>query len=190
MTPKYFRGPEAFRAWLEKNHAKKTVVLVGFWKTHTKKKTMTWPQSVDEALCFGWIDGHRKGIDDRRYTIRFTPRKKGSNWSKINLRRVPELIDAGRMHPAGMSAYQARSKSRTYAYEARPKKLDAAYERTFRKKARAWAFFSSQAPSYQRTAAFWVMSAKSEETRERRLAQLIAASAKLARPAPFIVRRR
>jgi uncharacterized protein YdeI (YjbR/CyaY-like superfamily) len=138
---------------------------------------MTWPESVDAALCFGWIDGVRRRVDDQRYTIRFTPRKPRSNWSEINIARVAELTELGRMTPAGQKVFDERVPSKQYSYEARPTTLAPDYERTFRKQKKAWTYFQSEAPWYRRTATYWVMSAKKEETRERRLAELIAASA-------------
>jgi uncharacterized protein YdeI (YjbR/CyaY-like superfamily) len=188
VKAKYF-VPASFRKWLEKNHAKKREVLVGFWKKHTKKKSMTWPESVDEALCFGWIDGVRHTVDADRYTIRFTPRKPTSNWSYINLRRIPVLVKERRMRPAGLAAYERRTKSRTYSYETKPRKLPPAYAKKFRKHARAWKWFSTRSPWYRRVATHWVLSAKQEATRERRLAQLIAASKTKSRPGPFRVAR-
>ena len=179
MRPVYFESPAAFRAWLEKHHSTEKELLVGFHKKGTGVPSMTWPESVDEALCFGWIDGVRRRVDDARYTIRFTPRRKGSIWSRINIARVRELIGEGRMTPAGTTAFEARDEKRTavYAYENRPQALAAPYEKELRRNAKAWAFFTALPPAFRRLMAFYVMSAKQEETRRRRLARLIEASA-------------
>jgi uncharacterized protein YdeI (YjbR/CyaY-like superfamily) len=180
MAPKFFKDQYAFRAWLEKNHAKETELLVGYYKVDSGKPSMTWSESVDQALCFGWIDGVRRSLGEEAYTIRFTPRKPTSNWSAVNIRKVEELTKQGLMMPAGIAAYGHRKdeKSRIYGYENRPKEFPAEYAKVFRKNAVAWAFFSALAPSYQRAAAHWVISAKKEETRLARLEKLIAASAK------------
>ena len=180
MEPITFETPEAFRRWLEQHHANEREVWVGYYRKSTGKPSMTWKESVDEALCFGWIDGIRKRIDDERYTNRFTPRRPGSNWSAINIRRVNELIDEGRMRPVGLRAFEARRKDRSgiYSYEQRHRaRFSAEFEKRFRAKKRAWAAFEDRPPSYRQAAIVWVMSAKKEETRERRLAQLIEASA-------------
>jgi uncharacterized protein YdeI (YjbR/CyaY-like superfamily) len=149
---------------------------------------MTWPQSVDEALCFGWIDGIRKGLDAERYTIRFTPRRRTSNWSAVNLRRVPELIALGLMQPAGLRAYEGRDrrKDASYSYENRPEALAPGYEAEFSANADAWAWFEAQPAGFRRTATYWVMSAKQEATQRRRLAQLIVDAAAGRRPAALI----
>lgn len=180
MEPTTFDAPEAFRAWLEQHHDTETELWVGYYKKRTGKPSMTWPGSVDEALCFGWIDGVRKGIDEERYAIRFTPRRPGSIWSAVNIARVAELTAQSRMRPAGLRAFEARREDRSgiYSYEQRARaKLDPGYERRFRAKKRAWAFFEARPPSYRQAAIRWVMTAKKEETRERRLETLIAASA-------------
>jgi uncharacterized protein YdeI (YjbR/CyaY-like superfamily) len=175
----FFATPDKWRRWLEKNHARATEVWVGFHRKGSGTASITWPEAVDEALCFGWIDGLRKSIDETRYTNRFTPRKKGSNWSHVNIARVAALTKEGRMQPPGIAAFEARvaGKSDVYSFEQRQTAtLGDDFERQFRANAKAWAFFESQAPSYRRTATFWVMSAKQEATRERRLASLIADS--------------
>lgn len=189
MKPRFFATPSAFRAWLEKHHDKTRELWVGFHRKSSGRPSITWPESVDAALCFGWIDGLRKGIDGISYAIRFTPRKPDSNWSAINVKRVGELTRLGLMHPAGLKAFQERTKSATYSYEQRnAAKLDASDKRRFRANKRAWAFFQARAPWYRRTAVYWVISAKREETRHKRLATLIAYSARgqgippLARP--------
>jgi uncharacterized protein YdeI (YjbR/CyaY-like superfamily) len=179
--PTYFATPAAFRAWLEAHHATSTELLVGFYKKGSGKPSITWPESVDEALCFGWIDGVRRSVDDDRYTIRFTPRKSRSTWSAVNIKRVAELTKLGRMQPAGIETFARREekKSQIYAYEQR---ADAAFhdefERTFRANRRAWEFFQAQAPWYCRNATYWVMTARKEETRRKRLATLIADSSR------------
>jgi uncharacterized protein YdeI (YjbR/CyaY-like superfamily) len=178
MKPTFFATPADFREWLEKNHDRATELLVGFYKKSSGHPSITWPESVDQALCFGWIDGIRKGIDDVSYTIRFTPRKASSNWSAINIRRVAALTELGLMMAAGLRAFERRREDRSaiYSYENRPRDLGP-YEKKFRAKKKAWTYFSSQPPSYQRVAIYWVTSAKREETRERRLATLIDDSA-------------
>jgi uncharacterized protein YdeI (YjbR/CyaY-like superfamily) len=176
----FFASPAAFRAWLETHHTTASELWVGYWKKGTHQPSLTWPESVDEALCFGWIDGLRKSVDEQRYRIRFTPRKAGSIWSAVNVKRVAVLTSEGRMHPAGLRAFAARNEARTavYAYEQRATAtLGEAYEAQFRANAAAWAFFERQPPSYRNTAAWWVISAKQEATRQRRLATLIADSA-------------
>lgn len=178
MKPTFFATPAAFRKWLEKNHAKKTELLVGFYKVGSGKKSISWPQSVDEALCFGWIDGVRKSMGQESYTIRFSPRKPGSNWSDINIKKMEELIKKGLVHPAGMAAYAKRqeSKSRVYAYEKAPVELSPAYLKKIKANNTAWNFFSRQPPSYQKVINHWIMSAKQKTTQESRLQRLIAAS--------------
>jgi uncharacterized protein YdeI (YjbR/CyaY-like superfamily) len=180
MEPIFFETPAEFRAWLEEHHADEAELLVGFHKKGSGRPSMTWPESVDQALCFGWIDGVRRGIDEHSYTIRFTPRKARSTWSVVNVKRAKELIDEGLMRPAGLAAFERRSEDRSgiYAYEQREEAtLDRAAEKEFRANKKAWAFFSDQAPSYRRTATHWVIRAKKEETRRRRLKTLIEDSA-------------
>jgi uncharacterized protein YdeI (YjbR/CyaY-like superfamily) len=180
MEPIFFETPADFRAWLEQHHADQSELLVGFHKKGTGRPTLTWAESVDQALCFGWIDGVRRSLGEHSYTIRFTPRKARSTWSAINIKRARELIEAGLMNPAGLAAFERRSddRSRIYAYEQREQaKLDSAAEKEFRANRKAWAFFSEQAPSYRRTATYWVISAKKEETRRKRLKTLIEDSA-------------
>jgi uncharacterized protein YdeI (YjbR/CyaY-like superfamily) len=178
--PIFFAGAEEFRAWLERDHETATECVVGFWKAHTGKPSMRWADAVREALCFGWIDGIRRSLGDESYTIRFTPRKTGSNWSRVNVGHVEELIREGRMTPAGLAAFEARRPERTgvYSFEQRHTAgLERAQEERFRADAKAWEFFEKQPPSYRRTAIFWVVSAKREDTRARRLETLIADSA-------------
>lgn len=175
----FFASPDEFRAWLEANHESAPELWVGYHRVSTGRPSLTWPQSVDQALCFGWIDGIRKGLDDETYAIRFTPRRKTSTWSAVNLRRVPELIAAGLVAPAGLRAYEERDrrKDAVYSYENRPQSLAPDDEATFRADEPAWAFFSAQPAGVRRTATYWVTSAKQDATRQRRLAVLIEASA-------------
>ena len=180
MDPTTFETPQAFRAWLEQHHDSASEVWVGYFRKATGKPSMTWAESVDEALCFGWIDGVRRRIDDERYTIRFTPRRKGSVWSVVNVGRVAELRKQGRMRAAGLKAFAARREDRSgiYSYEQRASAtFDPAFERRFRANEKAWAHFGARPASYRQAAIRWVMSAKKEETRERRLATLIEDSA-------------
>jgi uncharacterized protein YdeI (YjbR/CyaY-like superfamily) len=180
VKPTFFATPAAFRAWLERHHETAKELLVGFYKTSSGKPSITWPQSVDEALCFGWIDGVRKSLGAEAYTIRFTPRKPRSIWSAINVDKVEQLKKLGKMRPAGLRAFSLRTEERTgvYSFERnRAAELTPEQERALRKNRKAAAFFDAQAPWYRRTAIHWVISAKREETRERRLKQLIADSA-------------
>jgi uncharacterized protein YdeI (YjbR/CyaY-like superfamily) len=180
VRPIFFGSPEEFRAWLEEHHATATELLAGFHKKSTGRPTMTWTESVREALCFGWIDGIRRSLGDESYTIRFTPRKPRSNWSSLNVRHVEELIREGRMTPAGLAAYEARTPERTgvYAFEQRhAARLEPEQEEQLRADPKAWEFFQAQPASYRQTAIYWVVSAKREETRARRLATLISDSA-------------
>jgi uncharacterized protein YdeI (YjbR/CyaY-like superfamily) len=180
VRPHFFSSPDQFRAWLEDNHDDETEVLVGYYKKGTGRPSLTWAESVDEALCFGWIDGVRRGIDDASYTIRFTPRKPRSTWSAVNIRRVGELVEEGRMTAAGLAAFERRTegRSRIYSHERREDaKLEPDQEARFRANEAGWAWFESQPPSYRRTALHWVVSAKRPETRERRLTALIEDSA-------------
>lgn len=186
--PTFFETPADFRAWLEEHHDSAEVLWVGFYKKGSGRPSITWPESVDEALCFGWIDGLRKSIDDVAYKIRFTPRKPDSNWSAVNIARVEELLEKGRMRPAGIVAYERRleKKSRVYSYEQRKRAaLDPEAEKRLRAHPEAWKFFRSQPPGYRRTAIFWVVSAKREDTRQRRLDTLIEDSANGLRIGPL-----
>jgi uncharacterized protein YdeI (YjbR/CyaY-like superfamily) len=175
----YFASSSEFRAWLEEHHEQARELRAGFHKKGSGVPSITWPQAVDEALCFGWIDGVRKGIDEIRYTIRFTPRKPGSTWSAINIKRVAELTGMGLMQAAGLKAFESRKeeKSGIYAYEQKQTvKFGSAYEKEFRTNGKAWTFFQAQPPWYRRTATWIVISAKREETRRKRLAMLIEES--------------
>jgi uncharacterized protein YdeI (YjbR/CyaY-like superfamily) len=180
VRPRFFRSPEQFRAWLEAHHEQEAELLVGYYKRGTGRPSMTWAESVDEALCFGWIDGVRRGIDDESYTIRFTPRQRRSTWSAVNIERAGELIEQGRMTPAGLAAFERRTddRSRIYSHErGTAPKLEPDQEARFRANEAAWAWFQRQAPFYRRQALHWVVSGKRPETRERRLAALIEDSA-------------
>ena len=175
MKPTFFSTPAKFRQWLEQNHDRTTELLLGFHKKSSGKKSITYPEALDEALCFGWIDGVRRNLDETSYTIRFTPRKPRSIWSLVNVKHVERLKKEGRMHAAGLEAYARRDPERTgiYAFENKPKQLSPEYEKTFRQHKRAWKFFEEMPPSFKRTTIFWIMSAKKEETRLRRLQQII-----------------
>ena len=172
----YFDGPAAWRRWLARHHGSKTELWVGFHKRATGKPSLIWPQSVDEALCFGWIDGVRRRVDDERYTIRFTPRKARSIWSNVNVKRVGELIAAGRMRDPGLATFAQRAAERSgiYSYEREPIGLDAAAIKALKADRAALAFHEKQPPAYRRLVAHWVMRAKKPETRARRLHVLIA----------------
>jgi uncharacterized protein YdeI (YjbR/CyaY-like superfamily) len=174
--PVFFAGASEFHVWLEKNHDKASEIWVGFHKKSSGEPGITMPESVDEALCFGWIDSVRRSVSDTSYANRFTPRKTRSTWSAINIKRVKELITLGRMQPSGLHAFERRTDdtSAIYSYEQRQSaKLSGDFEKRFRANKKAWSFFQSQAPWYQRVAAFWVLSAKREETKLKRLAKLI-----------------
>jgi uncharacterized protein YdeI (YjbR/CyaY-like superfamily) len=175
MNSTFFKTQKDFRKWLAKNHDKQTELWVGFYKKSTEKPSIDWHQSVDEALCFGWIDGIRKSIDEESYKIRFTPRKPRSTWSAVNIKRVGELKKLGLMHPAGLKAFSIRKddKSVLYSYENRHKGLDTVYEKKLKENKKAWEFYQSQPSWYRHTSGYWVMSAKKEETRQKRLARLI-----------------
>ncbi|MEW6732760.1 MAG: YdeI/OmpD-associated family protein [Acidobacteriota bacterium] len=179
MEIKFFKSPGDFRKWLEKHHTTAQELWVGYYKKSSGKASITWPESVGEALCFGWIDGLRKSVDEFSYTIRFTPRRPGSIWSVVNIKHVQELSAKGLMQPAGLAAFQARkeNKSGIYSYEQRSDKLDEPYEVLLKQNKAAWNFFYAQSPSYRKAAIWWVVSAKKEETRLKRLDKLIEDSA-------------
>jgi len=165
------------REWLEKNHARKSELWVGMYNQRSSKISVTYKEALDEALCFGWIDGVRKSVDEFTYTVRFTPRRTKSYWSRVNLKRMDELIKKGRVAPSGLDAYRRREqKSGKYSFENAERKLDPDSERQFKANRKAWQFFNAQASWYKRTASFWVVSAKKPETRTRRLRTLIADS--------------
>ncbi|MGO9087471.1 MAG: YdeI/OmpD-associated family protein [Terriglobales bacterium] len=175
MRPVFFKSPAHFRAWLDASHQKCVELWVGFYKKSSGKPSITYPEALDEALCFGWIDGVRRSVDSDAYTIRFTPRKPRSQWSAVNIRRAQKLDDAGRMRPAGRKAFAgARDQPRKYSYEQRRQaSFQPEQERQFRANRKAWDYFQSQPPWYRRTATFWVVSAQKAETRQKRLATLI-----------------
>lgn len=180
MTPRFFKSPAAFRAWLEQNHGSATELWVGLYKKAHAHRGLTYPDAVLEALCFGWIDGVMRRIDDESHMQRFTPRKSGSTWSNINVAHVERLTREGRMAPAGLAAFAARSAAKTgiYSFERKtPAQFPPALLREFKAHATAWKFFHAQPPGYRHLATFHVASAKQEATRARRLAKLIAASA-------------
>jgi uncharacterized protein YdeI (YjbR/CyaY-like superfamily) len=187
----FFKSPAEFRTWLSRNHASATEVWIGFYRKDSGKKGISYSEALDEALCFGWIDGVRKRVDAISYTNRFSPRQPRSIWSAINIRRVAELTKAGRMDPAGLQVFQNRDgeRSKLYSYERENCQLEPALLRRFRSNGKAWEFFESQSPSYRRTVTWWIMSARKEDTRWRRLDVLIADSARgrrlgLAAPQP------
>lgn len=177
MKPKFFKTPDAFYKWLEKNHDEKDEQWVGYYKKATGKASITWPESVEQALCFGWIDGIRKTNDEESYKIRFTPRRKNSIWSTVNMKLMDKLMKEGRVQEAGMKAYENRKedKSSIYSFEQRPEdiKLSPEFEKLFKKNKVAWKNFQAMAPGYKKTATWWVISAKREDTRLKRLNTLI-----------------
>ena len=174
----FFNNQHEFRAWLEKHHQVETEVLAGYYKVKTGKPSMTWSESVDQAICFGWIDGIRRSIDEESYSIRFTPRKPNSNWSTVNIEKVKNLKQKGLMRQAGLDAFEKRKeeKSGVYSYENEDKHFNVEFENAFKKKLKAWDYFNAQAPSYRKTAIRWIHSAKTEKTQWDRLSKLIEAS--------------
>ena len=178
MKVAYFQSASDFREWLASNHAKVQELWVGFYKKNSGKLGISYQEAVDEALCFGWIDGLKKAVDEVSYTHRFTPRKPKSFWSAVNIKRVRDLKRLGRMTAPGLKAFAGRDeqKAMQYSYERSACKLEGAYEKQFRGHAKAWEFFQAQPPGYRRTASWWVISAKREETRGKRLAKLIETS--------------
>jgi uncharacterized protein YdeI (YjbR/CyaY-like superfamily) len=178
-VPTYFASEAEFRAWLKANHESAPDLLVGFWKKSSGKPSIDWPQARDQALCFGWIDGIRKSLGEEAYTIRFTPRRKGSIWSKVNVERYEALTADGQMTPAGVRAYEEnKHKSGLYAYENKLAALDPADEKLFRKNKAAWTDWERRPPGYRKTILHWVTSAKKPETRAKRLAILIDSCAR------------
>ncbi len=176
--PRAFRSSQAFRHWLEQNHAKAAELYVRCFKVHARAHGVTYAEALDDALCFGWIDGVRRSIDEDSFSVRFTPRKQDSKWSAVNIRKVAKLEADGRMHESGLAVFRDRLKRPAgYSFESAPRALAPAYLKQLRANAEAWAYYQAQAPWYQRTSAFWVMSGKKEETRIRRLEILIASSA-------------
>ena len=190
MKALFFATPEEFGAWLEEHHESETELLVGFYKKGSGKPSISWPESVEQALRFGWIDGIRRSLGEESYTIRFTPRKPSSNWSKVNVATVERLKAEGSMAPAGLRAYEARREDRTglYSFERRQAaELPPDFERRFQASRKAWEWFSSRPPGYRRTATHWVVSAKRDDTRRRRLETLIDCSAE-GRKIPLLAR--
>ncbi len=178
MTSIFFANQLEFRKWLAQNHKKETELIVGYYKVGTGKPSMTWSQSVDQALCFGWIDGVRKSLGEESYCIRFTPRKPKSNWSAVNIKKVEELIKQGLMQPEGLELYNNRTVDKAYSFENPERILSPHLEKKFKANKNAWKFFNSQAPSYKKTMLHWIMSAKKEETQVSRLDKLISESEK------------
>jgi uncharacterized protein YdeI (YjbR/CyaY-like superfamily) len=179
MEPTFFATPADFRRWLKQHHRTATELWVGFYKKGSRHPSITWPESVDEALCYGWIDGVRKSLGEDSYVIRFTPRQKGSIWSTVNTRKVQELIRDGRMQPAGRAAWAARNPERSgvYSFEREAAALAPAELKRFKANTAAWTFWEGQPAGYRKTATHWVVNAKREETRAKRLATLVQDSA-------------
>jgi uncharacterized protein YdeI (YjbR/CyaY-like superfamily) len=180
MKITFFRSPSELREWFEKHHATARELWVGYYKKSSGEPSITWPESVDEALCVGWIDGIRKNVDESRYKIRFTPRKPRSIWSAVNVRRARALDADGRMRPAGLAAFAARRENRSgiYSYEQRRAELPEPYARMLRKNRAALAFFEAQPPGFRKQVSWWVVSARKEETRLKRLKKLVDESAR------------
>ena len=180
MTPLFFATQDEFRQWLEANHDKESALIVGFYKVNSGKPSMTWSESVDQALCFGWIDGVKHSIDQDSYQIRFTPRKKNSIWSAVNIKKVEGLIEKGLMRNAGLVSFNHRTedKSKIYSFENEEVKFSPELEAIFKSNKAAWDYFQSLAPTYRKPSSNWVMSAKQEATRIKRLHELIADSEK------------
>lgn len=176
---RFFRSSSEFREWLDTNHGSVNALIVGFYKRDSGKESITYPQALDEALCFGWIDGVRRRVDALSYSIRFTPRRPKSNWSQVNLRHAERLIKSGRMTPVGLRVYSEwdPKKSGSYSFENHPREFAPADEHKFQADKTAWNYFRKQAPSYQRTSIWWVVSAKRSETRAKRLSKLMDDSA-------------
>ncbi len=187
MKPKFFKTPADFRKWLAANHDSAAELIVGFYKKDSGKASITWPESVDQALCFGWIDGIRRSIDDVSYSIRFTPRRPRSIWSAVNIKRANELTEQGLMQPAGLKAFEARKENRSgiYGYEQRSAELPAEYEKKLKQNSKAWKFFHAQPPGYRKLMQWRIVSAKKEETRRKRLQTLIDYCAREERMAPM-----
>jgi uncharacterized protein YdeI (YjbR/CyaY-like superfamily) len=179
MKLRHFATPKALRDWFAENHATEKELWIGYYKVGTGRPSVTWPESVDEALCVGWIDGVRRSVDESSYAIRFTPRRKTSTWSTVNIARVKVLSKEGRMRPEGLEAYDARKENKVgiYSYEQRPADLPAPYSTILKRNKKAWSYFQAQPPSYRKVATWWILSAKKEETRITRLEKLIDDSA-------------
>src|SRR5215203_2563457 len=178
MKPKFFPTQTDFRRWLEENYDKETELIVGFYNVKSGKQSMTWSEAVDQALCFGWIDGVRRKVDEESYSNRFTPRRANSNWSAVNIKKVAELTEKGLMKPTGIAAFEKRreEKSAIYAYENELKQFSDEFEKRFKENETAWNFFEKQANWYKKQMVNWVMTAKQEVTREKRLEKLISES--------------
>jgi len=191
VKPTFFKTRQAFREWLERHHEAARELLVGFYKKGTGRPSLTWPESVDEALCYGWIDSIRKSLDESAYTIRFTPRKPGSTWSAVNIRRAQELVRQGQMRPAGLEAFRARRENRSgvYSYEQRGAELEEPFRGLLQGNEGAWSFFQDQPPSYRKVIGWWIISAKREETRFKRLEKLIRFSARGERLPEFTLKK-
>jgi len=180
IQPQFFKNQQDFRNWLEHHHQSEKELLVGFYKVGSKKPSMTWSESVDQALCFGWIDGVRKSIDEESYSIRFTPRKKDSIWSVVNIKKIDALIKSELIQPAGLEAFRHRKKEKSgvYSHEKVASPLKAEYEKQFQSNKKAWEFFERQAPSYKKLIIHWIMSAKQDKTQASRLEKTILESEK------------
>ena len=191
VKPKFFSSAIKFREWLEKNHDQKRELLVGLYKKNSGKKTLTYAEALDEAFCFGWIDGVRKNFDETSYTIRFSPRRPRSIWSRINVNHVERLKKEGRMMAPGLAAFAQKEDQRTgiYSFENAPRELPAKYLKVFRANKEAWKYFSAQPPGYRRLAVFWVVSAKREETQTQRLERLIETSANSGRVGVLVAKK-
>ena len=189
MTLANFHSAADWRAWLQRHHIAAADLVVRCWKTHARDRGLTYPEALDEALCFGWIDGVRRRVDGDSFSVRFSPRRPRSIWSAVNIRRAEELEAAGRMRPAGRAAFAGRTerRSRVYSYENPATELAPAYARRLRADRKAWAFFQAQPPGYRRTSVYWVMEAKREQTRLRRLEVLLDCSAE-GRTIPLLTR--
>lgn len=183
IDPIFFANQFEFREWLEAHHLEAKEIPVGYYKKHTQKPSMTWSESVDQALCFGWIDGIRKSIDAERYCIRFTPRKKSSIWSKVNIQKVEILVKKGLMKPAGLKAfsYCKENKSGIYSFESETAELCEAHAEIFMSRLKAWKYFNEQPPSYRKMVIRWIKSAKQEKTQLSRLEKVMTASEKQVR---------
>jgi uncharacterized protein YdeI (YjbR/CyaY-like superfamily) len=186
----FFKTQKELHSWLSKNHNKATELFIGFYKKGTGKKSITYPEALDEALCFGWIDGVRKSLDEKSYMIRYTPRKKGSVWSAVNINRINELIKSGTVHESGLKTFTERDRKRQkiYSYENKAKNLSKEFEDLFRRNKIAWENFIKMAPSYKRTVSYWVMNAVKDETKLRRLKELIEVSAKGEKPSVYTLK--
>ncbi|MEQ9165299.1 MAG: YdeI/OmpD-associated family protein [Fulvivirga sp.] len=180
MSPTFFPTPADFRKWLAENHNKEKELIVGYYKVNSGKPSITWPESVDQALCFGWIDGIRRSVDEESYSVRFTPRRPDSIWSAVNVKKVETLTKQGLMMPAGIKAYGylKKDKSKVYSFEKEAQELPSEYQKLFKANKKAWEFFKNLAPSYYKTSVHWILSAKQEKTRLSRLEKIIAASEK------------